>query len=743
MSDGLSLNSNYHSYDDLVNLIAQSEREYDMKLIEEAYLFANEAHAGQKRKSGQPYIVHPISVAYILVELGMDTECIVAALLHDVIEDTPVELKEVIDKFGKRISVLIDGVTKLEKITHSSREGISREETQAENLRKMLFAMNEDIRVIIIKLADRLNNIRTLGALPPQKQRDIARETMEVFAPLAHRMGMRKVKEELEDMSLRYLDGVAYQGISELLSRQLTDRDTFLSNLEHAIREKMSQTIPEVEVYGRVKSVNGIYRKMYVQGKDFSEIFDIYAVRIIVNTVEECYIALGIIHNMFIMVRNRFKDYITMPKPNGYQSLHTTVLGKQFTENGRPIPFEVQIRTRAMHYKAEFGIAAHWKYKQGLKGADTLDEYIGWIRRQIENQLEDSSEPIVIPQADEVYVLTPKGDTKALPRGATCIDFAYAIHSAVGHKMVGAKINGRIVPINSVIHDGDMVEVITSKDPNHGPNRDWLNIVRTGEARAKIRTWFKNERREENIVEGKDMVEREFRRNGIRLPEEQMKTFLEDISARSRMETVDDFYAAVGYGGIVLSKLMQRIRDDYQKFVRANASEESPEELIQKQTQRPRVAADGVYIEGVDNCLIKMSKCCGPMPGDDIVGFITRGYGVSIHKRNCTNVPEDLENCDEPERWVKAMWSDQISVKEFKSTLRLECKDRKGLLADVTVLLSNMHVPIHMLNSRQTKNGEAIISVTISVTGKEHLEQIIKKIAAVDAVISVNRSATN
>ncbi len=730
-------NSMYHSYDDLVNLIAKSGKEYDIKLIEQAYLFANEAHAGQVRKSGQPYIVHPISVAYILVELGMDTECIVAALLHDVIEDTPVMLDEVIGKFGKRISVLIDGVTKLEKITHSSREGLSREETQAENLRKMLFAMNEDIRVIIIKLADRLNNIRTLGALPPQKQRDIARETMEVFAPLAHRMGMRKVKEELEDTSLRYLDSVGYQAISELLSRQLTDRDQFLANLEHMLEDKIKQSIPNVVVYGRIKSVNGIYRKMYIQGKDFSEIFDIYAVRVIVDTVEECYIALGIIHNVFIMVRNRFKDYITMPKPNGYQSLHTTVLGKQFTENGRTIPFEVQIRTQQMHYKAEFGIAAHWKYKQGLKGADSLDEYVGWIRRQIENQLEDSSEPIVIPQTDEVYVLTPKGDTKALPRGATCIDFAYAIHSAVGHRMIGAKINGRIVPINSVIHDGDMVEVITAKDPNHGPNRDWLNIVRTGEARTKIRTWFKNERREENIEEGREIVEREFKRNGIRLPEDKIQPFMTDLAVRARLETVDDFYAAIGYGGIVLSKIMQRIRDDYQKLMKSIETV-APEEMVTKQSVK-RGAADGVYIEGIDNCLIKMSKCCGPMPGDEIIGFITRGYGVSIHKRSCSNVPADIESCDEPERWVKAMWSDQITVKEFKSTLHIECHDRKGLLADVTVLLSNMHVPINMLNSRQTKNGEAIISVTIVVTGKEHLEQICKKLANIKGIISISR----
>lgn len=730
----------YNSYDNLVEMLTTSGREYDMKIIEEAYLFANAAHAGQKRKSGEPYIVHPISVACILVELGMDTECIVAALLHDVVEDTPITLGEVIAKFGKRISVLIDGVTKLEKITHSSREGLSREETQAENLRKMLFAMNEDIRVIIIKLADRLNNLRTLGALAPQKQRDIARETMEVFAPLAHRMGMRTVKEELEDLSLRYLDPVAYNSISELLARQLTDREAFLERLKVMVTQRIGAVIPGVRVEGRIKSVNGIYRKMYLQGKDFAEIFDIYAVRIIVGSVEECYAALGQIHSMFVLVPNRFKDYITRPKPNGYQSLHTTVLCRDLSENGRSIPFEVQIRTQEMHYKAEFGIAAHWKYKSGLRGSDTLDEYIGWIRHAIESQLVDDDFTSQIPvAADEVYVLTPRGDTKALPRGSTVIDFAYAIHSQVGHKMTGAKINGRIVPISTVIQDGDMVEIITTKEIVQGPSRDWLTIVRTGEARTKIRQWFKNERRDENIIRGKAEIEREFKRNGINLPEDKMQAFLANIAQRARTESLDDFYAAIGYGGISLSKMMQRIRDDYQRMLRTEEIEVNPETVIAKPVERAG-GATGVCIDGLENGLIKISRCCSPMPGDEIIGYITRGNGVKIHKRTCPNVPAVISEAEEPERWLQARWNDNITAHEFKGTLRIDCQDRKGLLADITMQLSSMHISIHMLNSRETRDGYAVITVTVTVSGREHLNQIINRLKRVEGVVNITRA---
>ncbi|MDR1001894.1 MAG: bifunctional (p)ppGpp synthetase/guanosine-3',5'-bis(diphosphate) 3'-pyrophosphohydrolase [Oscillospiraceae bacterium] len=722
----------YNSYDDLIKLLTESGREYDLPLIEKAYLFAHEAHSGQRRKSGEPYIAHPISVACILVELGMDTECIVAALLHDVVEDTKFVIKDVIDRFGQNIAVLVEGVTKLEKITHDSRSGLTKEETDTENLRKMLFAMNEDIRVIIVKLADRLNNMRTLGALSEAKQREISRETMGIFAPLAHRMGMRTVKEELEDLSLRYLDPVAYNKITELLSEQQIDREVFLEKLKKYVFNEVSQYIPNVQIDGRVKSVNGIYRKMYMQNRDFTEIFDIYAIRIIVESLHDCYIALGLVHSKFVLISSRFKDYINTPKPNGYQSLHTTVLSKEVTQNGRSIPFEIQIRTQEMHYKAEFGLAAHWKYKHGLKGSDSLDEYINWIRKQIENNVDSDQTEFEPPQTDEVYVLTPRGDAKALPRGATVIDFAYAIHTHVGHRMTGAKINGRIVPINSIIHDGDMVEIITTKDNDQGPRRDWLEIVKTGEARNKIRSWFKNERREENIAEGKDRFEHEIKRNRINLPPENIEEFMGSLLYRSKMETVDDFYAAIGYGGISILPLMQKAREEYLRIVKREDAETVT--IVSAKT-----SSDGVVVEGMDDCLTKMSKCCGPMPGDEIIGFITRGHGVSIHKRSCSNVPKDLMNCAEPERWVKASWNRHISVREFMGTMLIKSINRKGLLSDVTTALSNMHIGINNLNSKTTKDGIAIIIVTITVSGKDHFEQIRRKIEKIPDVLTVSR----
>lgn len=732
----------YKTYDNLVMSIHDSGRDFDMEIVEQAYLFANEAHGDQKRKSGEPYIVHPISVACILVELGMDTDSIVAALLHDVIEDTPVDLPEIIQRFGKTVAMLIDGVTKLGKIGYSSRE-----EHQAENLRKMLIAMNEDIRVIIIKLADRLNNMRTLSALSPQKQRDIARETMEVYAPIAHRLGIRTVKEELEDLSLRYLDPVGYHAITEQLAQQQSNRETFLNMIKKDIYDTVSADIPDVKIEGRIKSVNGIYRKMYMQQKDFNDIYDIYAVRVIVNTLAECYAALGIIHSMFIPIPNRFKDYITMPKPNGYMSLHTTVLRKKMLDSEQSVPFEVQIRTFEMHKTAEYGIAAHWKYKVGIQNADSMDERLAWIRKMLENQKDagDATELMSQIKSDmmpeEVYVFTPRGDVKMLPTGATVIDFAYAIHSQVGHRMVGAKVNGKIVPFTHKVKTGDIVEIQTTKEITTGPRRDWLKIVRTGEAKSKIRSWFKNERREENIVSGREEIEREFRRNGIKLPEDKAADFMLDQVKKAHIDSLDDFYAAIGYGGIVLSRIMPRIRDDYMKLMKINPQPQEDTSAKPKM-HRERSAADGVIVDGLENCLVKMSKCCSPLPGDEIIGFITRGYGVSIHKRGCTNVPEDIGSDKEPQRWVKAHWADKISVKEFKSTLRIYCNDRKGLLADITVQLTNMHISIHMMNSRETKDNHAVISINITVNGKEHLDMIIARLSRVNGVISIERAAS-
>ena len=730
----------YSTYDDLVSLIHSSGRDYDMDVIEKAYLVAHEAHVGQKRKSGEPYIVHPVSVAKILVELGMDTDCIVTALLHDVVEDTDMELVDLEKQFGKKIAELVDGVTKLRKLNFSSRE-----EHQAESLRKMLIAMNRDIRVIIVKLADRLNNMRTISAMPEQKQRDIAKETMEVYAPIADRLGIRAVKEELEDLSLRCLDKVGYNAITEMLSGQQADREAFLASIRGEITEQVRRDIPDAQIDARIKSVHGIYRKMYMQQKEFADIFDVYAVRIVVKTLAECYAALGIIHSMYVPLPNRFKDYITMPKTNGYRSLHTTVIRRDENGGENSVPFEVQIRTEEMHKTAEYGIAAHWKYKTGNTSADSMDSRVAWIRQLLESQSEmvDHTELINQLRSDitpeEVFVFTPRGDVKRLPMGAIVIDFAYAIHSQVGHRMIGAKVNGKMVPFNYEVHNGDIVEIQTTKEITTGPKRDWLKMVRTSEAKSKIRSWFKNERREENIASGREEIAREFKRNGIRLTEENSEEFMQELVRKAHMDSLDDFYAAIGYGGISLPKMMSRVRDDYARMIKTDTTPIDDSAEIRNE-HREHSHSGGVVIEGVEGCQYKMSKCCNPLPGDEIIGFITRGFGVSIHKRDCVNVPEDIENCDEPQRYVKAHWAEKISNHEFKSTLRMECLNRKGLLADVTMQLTNMHISIHLLNSRETRDGRAIISVTITVNGMEHLELIISKLNKIQDVIRIIRN---
>ena len=728
----------YCTYDELLRNIVNSGREYDMAAIEKAYLFANKAHAGQTRKSGEPYIVHPISVADILVSLGMDTDSVVAALLHDVVEDTPVTTEEISRMFGETIAEIISGLTKLSKMGFKSKE-----EHQQENVRRMLIASNKDIRVLIIKLADRLNNMRTLSAMYPQKQRDIARETMEVYAPLAERMGMRRVKEELEDLSLRYLDPECYKQICEKLSRQLHDRHAFLESIKEELRSKLSKTIPNVEVSGRVKSVNGIYRKMFVMGKSFEDIYDIYAVRVIVDTIEECYAVVGVVHTTYTMVPARFKDYINMPKKNGYKSLHTTVMRRSDNPDENAIPFEVQIRTREMHRMAEYGVAAHWKYKTGeaADGKVMYENAVNGIRQMIEEQMESGSDVLTLIKDDlmpeEIYVLTPKGEVKTLPVGATVIDFAYQIHSAVGNRMVGAKIDGRIVPISTVLRTGNVVEIQTTKEIVSGPSRDWLNIAKTSQAKNKIRTWFKNERRAENIAEGRAEYEREMKRAGLLVPEDKAEEFIREQARKSHQDSVDDFYAAIGYGAIVITRLMPRIREDYERmFVRPN---ETVDPASFTEDARTSDGGDlGIRVENLENCQIKMARCCHPLPGDDIIGFITRGYGVSVHKRSCSNVPRDLNACEQPERWIKVSWSQNSSGRLFKSTLHLLCLDRQGLLADITAQLSSMHIGISVLNSHELKDGKAVITATISVSSKEHLAQVSARLSRVDGVLSID-----
>ncbi|HEX2985868.1 MAG TPA: bifunctional (p)ppGpp synthetase/guanosine-3',5'-bis(diphosphate) 3'-pyrophosphohydrolase [Caproiciproducens sp.] len=719
------------TYDDLLALIKASERDYDLNVIDRAYRLALKSHEEQKRLSGSPYISHPVAVACILVELGMDTESVAAGLLHDVVEDTPVDLNQLKKEFGAEIANLTDGVTKLGKIPYSSRE-----QQQAENLRKMLIAMSEDIRVIIIKLADRLHNMRTSEYWAPQKQRDKALENMEVYAPIAHRLGIRAVKEELEDLSLRCLDPIAYEEIESNLELRSNERKEFIELTKKRIYDRVSTLIPNVYLEGRVKSINGIYRKMFIQNHAMDEIYDIYAVRVIVDTVNDCYNVLGIIHDMFRPIPNRFKDYISTPKPNMYQSLHTTVIGKE------GIPFEVQIRTWEMHHTAEYGIAAHWKYKLGLgaKSGDSLEQRLVWIRQMLENQKdnEDATDLVRTIKSDlapeEVFVFTPRGDVISLPSGSTVIDFAYAIHSAVGNRMTGAKVDKRIVPLDYKVKTGQIIEILTSKE-TRGPSRDWLKIVKTSEARNKIRAWFKKEKREENIVEGKAELEREFRRNGIELTEAEMASLLEKIGTKQNCTNPDDVYAAIGYGGIQLWKILPKIKEDYLKSKNLTPAKETPS----APKTAPRKAASGVTVDGMDNCLIKFSRCCNPLPGDDIIGFITRGFGVSIHKRSCSNVPKNISEAPEPERWVAVHWTGEIK-EEFKSTLEIVANDRSGLLADITQQLFNMHIFIHSLNSRETKDGSAVISACITINGLDHLNSIVARLNSVEGIISIRRS---
>ncbi len=693
-------------------------------------MLASEAHNGQLRLSGIQYISHPVAVAQILAQLGMDCSSIVAALLHDTVEDTSVSIDEIKAVFGNEIASLVDGVTKLGKVPLSTKE-----EEQAENIRKMLLAMSQDIRVIIIKLADKIHNMRTLSFMPPQKRRDKSLETLEIYAPIAHRLGIRNVKDELEDLAISYLDPVAYHEIKESLEAQSQSRKEFLDDIRSKIKERIVTIVPDAIIDGRIKSVHGIYRKMYMQNRDFNEIYDIYAVRIIVDTEMDCYNSLGIIHDMFRPIPGRFKDYISTPKPNMYQSLHTTVISKD------GIPFEVQIRTKEMHRTAEYGIAAHWKYKLGINGNVKFEEKLAWVRQLIESQQDsDDAEDIIRTiksdlAPEEVFVFTPKGDVINLPFGATVIDFAYAIHSAIGNRMVGAKVDGRIVPIDYQVKNGEIIDIITSQQQGKGPSRDWLKIVKTSEARNKIRSWFKKERRDENIVEGRLDIEREFKRNYIRLTDDALHEFIKKIAERQHCNSVEEFYAAVGYGGISINRLMPRIKDDYIKSFKNTTAQEviiTPEKKRQK-------SSEGVVVEGIDNCLVKFSRCCNPLPGDVIVGFITRGHGVSIHKRDCNNVPKSIITSSEPERWINASWDKNVH-EDFKSTLLISCLNRVGMLADISGQLASMRVMIHDINTRNTKDGRSSFTMTITVNGVEHMKSVITKLEKINGVLGVERT---
>ncbi len=718
---------------ELESLLDEQGGQYDRDMIRRAWELCYTAHSGQKRASGEPYVVHPFSVAKILISMGMDSESICAGLLHDVVEDTPVAIEQIAKQFNKNVALLVDGVTKLGKIS------IPHDQQQSENIRKMLMAMAEDIRVIIIKLADRLHNMRTLDYLPEQKRRDISLETLEVYAPIAHRLGIRALKEELEDLAIRQLDPVGYAEIVDLLNASKVRGKDFLNRIQDKIREGVSKYVPGIYVEGRVKSIHGIYRKMFVQNKTFEEIYDIYAVRVITDTIVNCYNILGVIHDMFRPIPKRFKDYISTPKPNMYQSLHTTVMDRE------GIPFEVQIRTWEMHHTAEYGIAAHWKYKAGIEKNDIhMEERLSWIRQIIESQKDaDNAEDLVQTiktdlSQEDVFAVTPKGDIITLPAGSTVIDFAYAVHTQVGNKMVGAKADGKIVPFNYEVKTGEIIEILTSSAPGHGPRRDWLNIAKSCQTRAKIRAWFKKEKRGENVAAGKAEFERELGRNGIKLPSDAEEKLIDDIARRFKCADAEDFYAAIGYGGVSLSRVVPLLKEEVAKL-RRPPRQEKPEIEELPETVAPRKSDEGIVVEGIDNCLIKLSRCCTPLPGDPIIGFITRGHGVSIHKRDCRNVPADIASAEEPERWVAARWNNSKD-ETFRAALEIVATMRQGVFASITLAISSLRVPLHAISARETKDGLCRIYANISVENSKHLDSIIQKLSKVPGVLRVERT---
>ena len=711
----------------------------NFQLIRQAYEFARDLHGAQLRKDGSPFVTHPLAVAQIVAEeLHLDSESIEAALLHDTIEDTAATHEQLAKLFSPTVADLVEGVSKLTRVHYTSKE-----EEQMENLRKMLMAMSKDIRVILIKISDRLHNMRTMEYQTPEKQKQKSFETMEIYAPIAHRLGMQKMKWELEDLSLKYLDPVGYREITEALDEKAAEYDGFMSAIHDQIVTRLHEEGIEATVYGRMKHPYSIYRKMYTQNKSLDDVFDLFAFRVIVDTVADCYNVLGIIHDLFKPILGRFKDYIGTPKPNLYQSLHTTVVG----ESG--IPFEVQIRTKEMHEVAEYGIAAHWKYKQNGQGGGDEGRY-EWVRRLLENQegadAEDFIHSLKVDMfADEVFVFTPNGDVINLPAGATPIDFAYNIHSAVGNHMVSAKVNGRIVPLNHRLQNGDVVEVTTSQSA-HGPSRDWIKIARSSNARSKIRQWFKREKRDENIVNGRQSFESELKRTGISLKELLADENVPNVLKKLSFNSVDDMYAAIGYGGVTALKVIGRLREDIQRILHQHQAERQAEVPVQGQPEvmRPAVpqrkGEHGIIVEGLSNCLVKFSKCCSPVPGDDIVGFITRGYGVSVHRADCPNVLRSRDNPAEAGRWIRVSWADKTS-ESYHTMLQIVAKDRISLIVDVSTVLSATKTRVLSLNARSTPDGFALLDLGIEVNGRDQLKTVMNRLEQIQGVMKVTRPA--
>lgn len=727
----------------LLSILEASGSHYNIEKITKAYEYARLMHDGQFRQSGEPYITHPLAVAKIVATLGLDSDSICAALLHDTVEDCAdkTNLKELQKRFGEDVALLVDGLTKIVTLQTENKE-----EAHIETLRKMLLAMSKDIRVIFIKLCDRLHNMRTLGAKTPEKQRITALETMHVYAPLAHRLGMQRIKQELENLSLKYLDPYGYAEVKADVERRYGEHTDFVEQIRTEVDRKMRENNIHFTLEGRIKSVYSIYRKMYTQNKSFDEIYDFYALRIITETELECYTALGIIHEMYKSIPGRFKDYISTPKPNMYRSLHTTVIGRY------GIPFEVQIRTREMHRIAEYGIAAHWKYKSGAQSKEDMDKRLEWVSRLIENEGE-TKDPDEFMNAfktdvfqDETFVFTPKGDLITLPQGATVIDFAYAIHSAVGNKMVGAKINGMIVPIDRVPQNGEIVEILTSGS-SKGPSRDWLNIVTTSEARNKIRQWFKKEKRADNIVVGKAAIDLEFKKYGRPATEAQRTEIVTATAQRVGFTGADDLYNTIGYGGISVSKIALRLREEFDKVIRPESVEPAapPTEAEQiRVAQKPRKLRQdsGIVVDGEYGCQVKFAKCCNPLPGDRVIGFITKGFGISIHKVDCPNVEIGLKKPEYNDRWVEAHWDLAGKASDagvYEAHVQIFAYASLTILADITMALADMKVLLLQINTQKKSDGKMIINLKISCKNVDHYHSIVSRLKGLNDVIDVTR----
>ncbi len=730
----------FSGIDRLLFILENTGKKYNIEKITKAYEYAKQLHEGQYRKSGEEYICHPVAVAEIVAGLELDTDSICAALLHDTLEDCAdkIDIEKIKKEFGTQVAELVDGLTKLVQIRIEDKE-----DAHMESLRKMFLAMAKDVRVIFIKLADRLHNMRTLDAQPENKRRTIALETMHVYAPLAHRLGMQRIKQELENLALSYLDPIGYEEVSADIERKFGENRDFINKTRKLIHEKMNENGIKCTLEGRVKSVYSIYKKMYNQNKSFDEIYDFYAIRIIVNTELECYTALGIIHEMFNSMPGRFKDYISIPKPNMYRSLHTTVIGRD------GIPFEVQIRTWEMHQIAEYGIAAHWKYKSGDKGDGDLDRKLEWIAKLIENE-SSTADPDEFIDAlkidifqDETFVFTPKGDVITLPQNANCIDFAYHIHSAVGNRMIGAKVNGMIVPIDRKLNNGEIVEIITSS-ASKGPSRDWLKVACTSEARAKIRQWFKKEKRAENIEAGKNEIQTELRRiSPVHVTDEQFNEITGKVASRLGMNSPEDLFGMLGYGGISMTTVGSRLKEEFERVVMPEP-EVKITDVTQVQTvQRPRSSHSygGVIVDGVEGCQVKFAKCCNPLPGDNIVGFITKGYGISVHKVDCPNVLNSISK--ENDRFVNVEWKevDETDSKhaQYEALMQVITEDRISMLADISTTLADMKVSIIQINTQKRAGGEIVFNIAVACKNLAHFNSIMARLKSIKDVVAVER----